>query len=311
MSAEAPKQTGAEPNSPPQAKSRLGDFFRNFFAVPLMPTVTQPPPELSDFTVGLRKAVAEVTNKLDTARRQAESDRIELEKQSAERASREKETREQQERRDAERRLQAFEEMKQLAEKLRIRNRLASINTTVWEGKGQIQDISSSEGRPGLLIYDPVAGYELVYSYKTSGTERKTHFYNNNPRNFEEGYSWRLVEAMESTSLRVYISCSMRMEGGKSLIEDLPYVGRGGKFLCVLSEFRGDTPYNIGLNPPGREGVEKELDQALIDESTRRVREGATPSKLSLAGQEELKKAETTPQWYKWKYVQTHFSESG
>ena len=270
------------------------------------------PSPISDFKTRLRIEVQEVTTNLTTQRIRAEHDRVEQERESARREGRQKEAKRKQEDHDRERRQNAFEEMKQLAEKLRIRDRLKYIKDTVWEGKGRVIDVSANGGHGHYD--DPRVGWELVYSYKTLGEKNKTHHSGNNPKNFVLGYSWKFAEATQSISLKILISSSLRTEGGNNIIEDHPFVGRGGKYLAVTSsqgEY-GSTAY-VGLNPPGRDGVNREIDQRLIDDSTRRIKEGLIPSKLSSAGEKEIWNSRLGPDWYKWfrwQYVHTHVMES-
>lgn len=96
---------------------------------------------------------------------------------------------------------------------------------------------------------------------------------------------------------------------GSSLIGRLPYVGRSGRYLLVSSQYlKVDFPY-IGLTPSNRDGIEKELDQLLIAESTARIRAKGTPSALSAYGQDQLR--EFSHFLGKWRHTQTWFPESG
>ena len=323
MSAEAPRNTGTgDPINPQRPESGLSRALRGFFGEQTHRAI-QPPPELENFTDRLRQRVVDVTSELDIARRQVELDRINLARQDAERLAREKEAREKQERQFADDKLQALEEIKKIMARLKIRDRLGLINAHVWEGKGQIRDISTPpESATERFLPDSKdddlsalqAGYELIYSYKVPIEERESARY---------GFNWRYTAGKESTSLRVYIGYAD--PDGTSMNGLWPHVGKGGKYVVVSSEYlkskyikRESYPWYgpeyeaewlplVGLEPLDMDGAEKELEQLLISESTERIRVGAIPSKLYLVGQERLKDATSNPQW---KYVQTYFPES-
>lgn len=326
MSAEAPRNSGTgEPIYPRRREGGISGFLRRFIGQPT-PTIIQPPPRLENFAGRLRQGVVDVTEELDIARKQAELERTEREKQEAIKVAEATEAERLQRQQSTESRLQALGEINEMAAAFRIRDRLIYISATVWEGKGQIRDITTPpESAIERFLPDSrdndlrglEAGYELVYSYEVPVEERKNDYY---------GYSWRYITGRESTSLRVYIGYAD--PDGTSINGRWPHVGKGGKYLNVSSEYlkskyikKESYPWYgpeyeaewlplVGLEPPDRDGVEKELEQLLISESTKRIRIGAIPSKLYLVGQERLKEAKSNPQWHKWKYVQTYVPES-
>lgn len=270
---------------------------------------------------------------LDQAR-QKELERIEYERQWAERAAREREATEQQKRQIIENRLQILEEVKQIAVDFKIRDRLAYINATIWEGKGQIKNIlippestisnvnSDMQGN----WRDPLVGFELAYSYQSAIEERVPVSWGR-----AWGYNWRLVPGMEETSLLIAIQ-SYDSYGARSGLLGHYVVEREGKVLAVRSSYaEGDDEVNkrrnvlvyhsgnryslepwkedyvvrIGLDSLDKKGTEGKLDQILIHESTVRAREGVVPSKLILVGQEKLRQAKASAHWMKWEYVET------
>jgi len=334
MSAEAPKRN----------QGSLSGFLRRLFDVPLEPQHTQQPiqsatpkalqisPDLESFVGRLNKVVADG---LDQAR-QAEFERVNQERQSAERSARAKEAERQKRDELTISGFRSLEEIKEIAEGLGIRARLAHINATVWEGKGQIKDISTpSESATKRFLSDGGdydlrtlrAGYELVYAWERPTEERKYHpYFKNNPASFNKGYSWRYITGGDSTSLRVSIGYSY--PDGRCTDDLIPINQMAGRYVSVSSDLKskyieklhnryGFVPANerewltlVRFNTLERDGIEKELEQFLIAESTERVRVGVTPSRLFLLGQEELRQAKLTPQWHRWEYVQTYFYEN-
>lgn len=316
MSTEAPRNTGTgEPIYPRRREGGFSGLLSRLFAVP--PASIQPPPKLLDFAVRFRQGVADVTNELDIARTQVELGRFEREKQEAREVAEKKEAK----RQLTESRLRALGEIREIAVGLGIRDRLAYINATVWEGKGQIRGITTPpESAIERFLRDSrdndlrglKAGYELVYFWETAITER-------GPGGGGDSYSWRYTTGRGSTSLEVIIGYAD--PGGTSIIGLWPHVGKSGKYANVFSEYlksrhikKESYPWYgpeyeaewlplVGLNPSDRDGIEKELEQLLISESTARVRADAIPSKLFLLGRESLKEAKSTPQWNKWEYV--------
>lgn len=283
MSAEAPRNSGTgEPVTPQKPKSGFSGLLSRLFAVPLV--IMQPPLELSDFAVRLNKGVADGLG----LARQDKLARIELERKSAEKTAREKEAEEQYRRQRIEERLRALEEIKQIAKDLGIQNRLAYINTTVWEGKGQVQDVSTSPSDAKALYHNwnPSAGFELTYSYQSTFKEEE---------NYTDWCRWRYKPCVSTTFLRIVINS---YERGGIMDMDIasPYFGKGtrweGRKICA-EDLRS---------------VGDKLDQTLVDESTIRVRNGAVPSKLFLFGQEHLRQLKINPRLMQWE--SQHFSVS-
>lgn len=341
MSAEAPRNSGTgEPLPPQEPKSGFLGFLNRFFGLPpeIQPTqqppskIVQLPPELSDFAIRLNKGIED---ELDMARK-TELQRIEREKQLVERSKREKEAREQQGRQLIEGRLQTLGEIKQIAEDLRIRDRLGYINATVWEGKGVIREISTDpkSAYSGLDStfppdYNPQAAFELKFSYQSAQRQdRQGH---------HGGYSYRFALTTETTSLQVCVH-SVNMNKGRyldvistSLIEEKwekvtdqirwgvyrnnddhrvdwvhgPYVWEGYRWMVGF----GDVPVGvmainrIPLDSLPREEVEEKLTLVLLKETKARVKKGHVPSRLILAGQESIRKAKIDPQWMNWKEI--------
>lgn len=315
MSAEAPKSPGiTAPVTPQEPQGCLPRFLRRFVGQ-TQPTY-RPPAGLENFAARLNHGVTNVMNELNTARSQAELEKVRLERQEAKRISEEKETEGQKRNEFTRSRLQSLEEIKELAESFRIKARLACINTTVWEGKGQIRDIttppeSATERFTRFSEDDDLralqAGYELVYSYDIPIIEKKVHHYdNNNPKSFETGYSWRYTTGRGSASLKVYIGYA-DLDGTSINARDLR-LGKSGKYICIAS----NSEYGplVGLNPPDREGIEEELEQLLVSESTARVMSEAIPSKLHKDGQKRLRETKSAPEWHRWKHVQTWFPDN-
>lgn len=345
MSAQERKDAGkTAPVTPQRPEGGFSRFLRKLFEVPLESqhtqqpiqpapiTIMQFPPELSDFAIKLNKGV---TNGLDLAR-QAEFERVNQEKQSVERSARAKEAERQKRDILTKSGIGKLEEIKEIAEGFGIRARLAHINATVWEGKGQIRDISTPpEFATKLFLSDSGdydlrvlhAGYELVYAWERPTKERKYHpYFKNNPASFNKGYSWRYITGEDSTSLSVIIGYSY--PDGRCTDDLIPINQIKGMYVSVSSDFKSqyiekfdkrnvflpkeerECFTSLGFNTLERDGIEKELEQFLIAESTERVRARVTPSVLSLLGQEELRQAKSSPQWHRWEYVQTYFYEN-
>lgn len=295
-----------------------------------------------NFAARIKQAVIDGT---DTARR-LEAERIEREKQLAVRNAREGEAQRKKIRQLAEGRFKTLEDIKQVAEALSIRNRLEYINTTVWEGKGQIRDISTTPESDSQVNkmgwpndWSPRAGFELVYSYQ-SATEEKVAA----SKGHSHGYNWRLVPDIENTYLRIFVKSfdgsglrigwlAPHIEEGRVLDMSSPYIGMGKQKVGLENEGKenlpdGNMPFvnyvgrpaeytaffedyaRFRLEGPSYEGMEEKLDQVLVNESAIRVREGAVPSKLILLGQEKLRRAKASPQWMKWEYVEQWYNGS-
>lgn len=240
-------------------------------------------------------------------------------------------------------RLNVLEDIRHISEAFRIRERLEYISGTVWEGKGQIRDISTPRESASQTNevgwpedWSPRVGFELVYPYQSTIVERV-----NVSKGRSSGYNWRFVPGMENTYLRIFVKSfdgsgarigllSPHVEKGRVLDVSSPYIEMGkikvgleneGKynlgdaympFINYVGRPSGYTALfedyaRLRLEPPNYEGVEEKLDQVLVSESTIRVREGSVPSKLIMAGKEKLRRAKTSPQWMKWEYVVIYY----
>lgn len=294
---------------------------------------------ISNFAARIKQAVVDG---MDMARK-VELERVELEKQLAEKSVIVKEAQERAVYQLVEGRLSTLEDIRRITEAFGLRERLEYINTTVWEGKGQIRDISTPREAASYINqvdwpddWSPRVGFELVYPYQSAVEERV-----NASKGRSSGYNWRFVPGVENTYLKMFVksfdgsgarigSLSPHVEKGRVLDVSSPYI-KAGKIEVGLGN---EGKYNLGdgympfvnyvgrplgyaalfedyarfrLEPPNYEGIEEKLDQVLVNESTVRTREGAIPSKLILAGQEKLRRAKASPQWKKWEYVELYY----
>lgn len=335
MSAEAPRNHNTGEPIPPQGhEGGFSKFLRGFFVVSSEMS-TQLPSELSDFAAKINRGAEEGLNMAQ----QAELRRIEQERQSVERRLRAQEANEQQRRQLIENRLQRLEGIKQITEDIRIRDRLAYIRTTVWEGKGQIQDMTTSsasitEFNSLFENWDPRVAFALMYTYPSADREESGH----GRQGYSYGYNWRLAPTTEITSLEVcihsvdnkryldVISPCLIQEEEKILIDRITW-GNGVygnnddhrvDWVHGPYTWEGYKPLNGSVVPVGvkaiiripidrlsSEEIEEKLDQILINETTARVRGNTVPSKLILSGQEKLRRAKASPQWMKWEWVLT------
>lgn len=285
---------------------------------------------ISNFAARIKQAVID---RMDMARK-AESEGIEREKRSAERSARKRETQQRAVHELVEARLNVLEDIRRITEAFRIREGLEYINAAVWEGKGQIGDISTPQESASQTNgvgwpndWSPRVGFELVYPYQSAVEERV-----NASIGRSSGYNWRFVPGIENTYLRIFVksfdgsgarigSLSPLVEEGRVLDVSSPYIELGyrkvgleneGKYNLGVGRSLGyaalfEDYARFGLEPPNYEWIEEKLDQVLVSESAIRVRDGAVPSKLILAGQKKLRRAKASPQWMKWEYVERYY----
>lgn len=345
MSAEAPENSGqGEPIHPQRPDGGFSGFFKRLFAVPPepqriqeeTPRIIQSSPELSAFATRINTAV---DNGLDMARK-AEVEKIEQERKLAELAIREKESQESARRQLIESRLQSLEATKQIAEVLKIHDRLEYINSSVWEGRGELRNISSK-----LEDIDQYFGFKLVFSYPSAVEEGVR-----SSKGRSCGYNARLIPGIEETYLIIAVQ-SCEEYGAKGGLfghqvdrdgmilgirthadgADEAYMGpylrpyrgyresdiREGKHNSITWEeakyrfnpvLREDYSFKLKLNQLDKASIEEKLDQILVLESTTRVRQGVVPSKLVIKGQERLRQAKVNPSWMKWVYHEEYYS---
>lgn len=347
MSAEAPKNSGqGEPIHPQRPDGGFSGFLKRLFSVPPepqriqeeTPRIIQSSLELSAFATRINTAV---DNGLDMARK-AEVEKIEQERKLAELAIREKESQENARRQLIESRLRSLEATKQIAEELKIRDRLAYINDSVWEGKGKLLNLSSE---PEDI--DQYFGFKLVFSYPSAVEEGVRA-----SKGRSVGYNSRLVPGIAETYLSIAVQ-NCEEYGARGGLFGLQ-VDKDGMMIGIRthvdeandaytkgiwsswwgSSYRPNYVNNISSNnsiswqektyrlyPINREdfslkikldqldnaSIEEKLDQILVRESTTRVREGVVPSKLIIQGQERLKQAKTSPSWMIYVYSEEYY----
>lgn len=318
MSAEAPKQSGAE-LKPSQTGGFLPIFLRKLFDVPLE---SQLPSGLEGFASKIQQGIANY----DVAQRQQA-----LEIRSALIASISAEAARKAEIAQKQRELEqksalAWAEARQILGEFQVEKRLKYIQRAVWGGKGKIIPIEpkfgvSSMGYTAVGLvneYDKLGGFELVHQYPLFALSKQTI-------QWSEGSSdeWQYEPKTGNTSISVVVLRKLDSEEDEKVlsIHSEGEIGRRkeGTFVHDPHYFTYDFAYKYddwrGLGstePTSGSGVlhvnipvatqesTALLDSALAQEANYRITNGLLPSQLEESARKVLGEVKQRPCWMKW-----------
>lgn len=293
MSAEAPRQTGMSK----EPQGCLPRFLWRFLGI------SEAQPKSTQTPIGFT-ALSESITKQDRQFREADG-KIEAERLRKQR----EEDKKAREFNDymaecARKRVQSgrdeYEQLRPLAESLRIRERLEYINARAWEGRGVVRDISTTPGliteaSTNLATWRATAGFELSFSYPSVVHEASE-------------IGWRNTKGPKKSSVSIVV-VNRKMLNSYAGPQENPFL----KIHTTCSDFWSTIDYSfyqtagrnffdgeIPLDPQNPGVGEQRLDEVLAKETAIRIRVGAVPSKLILLGQEEIKQQKSELGWNKW-----------
>lgn len=277
------------------------------------PRVIQPPLGLENFA----DQIQSVVDGRFAAQRQKEHDdieaaravQIEADRKAAEALS--KPYRDEEDRKYREKQEQAAKELAAILERFRVVERLEYIRDTVWGGKGEIRPDDTYQFKDDYGTHTFRGGVKLVYQYPGVKLLDMPQVFGyagiDGPSRLGNPHMQKYVPDTWSTNLRIGVYDTKKDSGEDqkrlsiSSFRDLSISGH--QYFQEALESQQCPQFFGDFIPRETNGSEALLEEALKQETIKRVDEGLLPSQLEKSARKMLTEAQRGPNWQKWKEV--------